>query len=207
MNRSTIHTVLYRSLVIALGMVVLTFSGCTAFREVANLRNVDFRIDRVSQGQLAGVNIENIESYRDLSASDIARLSASLADQEMPLSFVLHLEATNPSENETNARLTEMDWTLLLEDKETVSGTFDREIVLKPGDPQDVPIDIELDLIRFFDDNLRGLVELASAVGGEGPPQNLKVQVQPTIQTPLGPIRYSSPVTVVSQDVGQEDQS
>lgn len=188
-----------------LGVALFIASGCTLLREVSNLRNVDFRIDRISQGHLAGVNLEGIESYRDLSARDLARLSASLADGEMPLSFVLHLEATNPEDNDVNARLTEMDWTLLLEDQETVSGTFDREMVLEPGDPQDVPIDIDLDLIRFFDDNLRGFVELASAVGGEGPPQNIKLQVQPTIQTRLGPIRYSSPVTVVSQDVGQED--
>ncbi len=188
-----------------LGIALFVTSGCTAIREVSNLRNVDFRIDRVSQGQLSGVDLENIESYRDLSASDIARLGASLADGEMPLSFVLHLEATNPDDNDVNARLTEMDWTLLLEEEETVSGTFDREITLEPGEPQDVPIDIELDLVRFFDDNLRGLVELASAVGGEGPPQNIKVQVQPTIQTRLGPIRYPSPITVASQDVGQDD--
>lgn len=188
-----------------LGVSLFATSGCTAVREVSNLRDVDFQIDRVTQGRLSGVELEDIESYRDLSVSDIARLSASLADGEMPLSFVLHLEAINPEDNDVNARLTEMDWTLLLEDEETVSGTFDREITLKPGEPQDVPIDIELDLVRFFDDNLRGLVELASAVGGEGPPQNLKVQVQPTIQTRLGPIRYPSPITVASRDVGEDD--
>lgn len=186
------------------GIILFAVTGCTSLREVANLRNVEFEIDRVSQATLAGVNVDDLKSYRDLRAADVARLSASLVDGELPLSFTLHLEATNPSTNDVNARLTQMDWTLLLEDQETISGTFDREMVLSPGEPQDVPIDIELDLVQFFDDNLRGLVELASAVGGEGPPRNVKVKVQPTIRTPLGPIRYSSPVTVVSREVGNE---
>jgi hypothetical protein len=101
-----------------------------------------------------------------------------------------------------DARLTAMDWTLFLQDRETVSGTFRQEIVMPPGTPTDIPIDIELDLIRFFDENLRGLVDLATALGGQGPPTNVKLKVQPTIQTQVGPMRYPNPITVVSKDVG-----
>jgi hypothetical protein len=119
------------------------------------------------------------------------------------LSFQLHVEATNPEENTLNARLTTMDWTLFLEDRETVSGTFDRTIVLRPGQPTDVPVDVSLDLAELYNENLQQLVALATAVAGEGPPTNVKLKVQPTIQTRLGPMRYPSPITVVSEDVGR----
>jgi hypothetical protein len=132
----------------------------------------------------------------------VARLGASLSQRDLPLSFTLHVEAENPADNSVNARLTEMDWTLLLDEKETISGVSDREVVLPPGTPKDVPVDIELDLVEFFDENLRGLVDLAAAVGGEGPPTNVQLRVQPTVRTPLGPMKYPSPITVVSQDVG-----
>jgi hypothetical protein len=95
-----------------------------------------------------------------------------------------------------------MDWTLLLEDKETVSGQFDQEVVLPPGQPQDVSFRVELDLVRFFDDNLKGLVNLASAISGDAPSQNIKLRVQPTVNTMLGPVKYPSPITVVSKEVG-----
>lgn len=187
-------------LVIVAGLLM----SCQTLREVANLKDVNFRIDRTTDAQLAGVNLENLESYQDLSGMDVARLGSSLSQGELPLSFTLHLEATNPETNSVNARLTQMDWTLLLEDEETISGAFDREVVLSPGAPEDIPLGIELDLVRFFDDNLQGLVGLATSVSGEGPPTNVKLRVQPTVQTSVGPIEYPRPITVVSRDVGEE---
>jgi hypothetical protein len=135
---------------------------------------------------------------------DIARLGSALAEGRLPLSFQLHVEATNPEDNSVNARLTNMDWTLLLDDRETVSGTLERRIVLPPGQPTDVPVDVSLDLAKIFDENLQQLVALATAVAGEGPPTNVKLKVQPTIQTRLGPMRYPSPITVVSTDVDNQ---
>jgi hypothetical protein len=101
--------------------------------------------------------------------------------------------------------MTQMDWTLLLSDRETISGTFDREVVLPPGEPTDVPIDVEVDLVRFFDNNLRDLVDLALAVGGEGEAQNVKLQARPTIRTAVGPMEYPGEITIVNKDVGRRD--
>lgn len=187
--------------------VALAVSSCTALREVTNLRTVDFAIDRVAQPRLAGINIAGVRSYEDIGASDMLRLSASIADGALPLSFRLHLDAENPPSNERNARLTQMDWTLLLNEEETVSGTFDREVVLPPGEPTDVPIDIELDLVRFFDNDLRELVDLALAVGGRGEAQNVKLRARPTIRTSVGPIRYPGEITIVNRDVGASSGS
>lgn len=190
--------------IVGVGLLVGGLTGCATLREVANLRKVDFVIDRVAEGRLAGVPLTKLRSYEDLSARDALRLGASLSDGTLPLAFTLHLQATNPSSNDVNARLTEMDWTLLLEDQETVSGIFAREVVLPPGEPRDVAIGVELDLVQFFDDNLRELVNLASALQGEGPPQTVKLRVQPTVNTRLGPVKYPSPITVVSTEVGRE---
>jgi hypothetical protein len=185
-------------LILALGGI----TACQTLREVSALKDVRFRIERASDAQLAGISLDRVQSYNDLGGMDLTRLGASLADGTLPFSFTLHVQATNPEGNSINARLTKMDWTLLLEDRETISGTFDREVVLPPGEPTGVSVGVQLDLVEFFDNNLRQLVGLASAVGGEGPPTNVKLKVQPTIQTRLGPMRYPSPITVVSEDVG-----
>lgn len=181
-------------------------TSCQTLREVTNLKDVQFRIDRATDAQLAGVSLNEVRSYRDLSGVDVARLGAALSDGELPLSFTLHVAAENPSTNSVDARLTQMDWTLLLNDQETIAGTFDREVVLPPGTPKGVPVDVQLDLIDFFDENLRGLVDLATAVGGEGPPANVSLRVQPTVQTAIGRMKYPTPITVVSRDVGSDAQ-
>ena len=188
------------------GLLFLAVTSCTALREVSNLRKVQFAIDRVSEARLAGVDASRLQSYEDLRSTDVLRLGAALSEGELPFAFTLHLQATNPSSNDVNARLTEMDWTLFLQDQETVSGRFEQEVVLPPGDPTDLAFRMELDLVRFFDDNLRGLVNLASAIKGDAPPQTIKLKVQPTVATSLGPVQYPSSITVVSKEFGDDSQ-
>ena len=188
------------------GLLFLAVTSCTALREVSNLRKVQFAIDRVSESRLAGVDVSRLQSYEDLRSTDVLRLGAALSEGELPFAFTLHLQATNPSSNDVDARLTEMDWTLFLQDQETVSGRFEQEVVLPPGDPTDLAFRMELDLVRFFDDNLRGLVNLASAIKGDAPPQTIKLKVQPTVATSLGPVQYPSSITVVSKEFGDDSQ-
>lgn len=178
-------------------------AGCQALREVTNLRNVDFAIDRVAAATLAGVDLSRYEGYDDARPADLVRLTAAIASGELPLDFTLHLAAENPAENGARARLVQMDWTLFLNERETISGVFDREVVLEPGRVQDIPIGIRVDLLDFFDNNARDLLDLALAVSGQGGrPQDIRLEAIPTINTPIGPIRYPEPISIVAREVG-----
>lgn len=190
--------------VLAVLLAVGLLGGCQTLREVSSLKDVQFRIDRASDARLAGINLKDVNSYEDLSGFQVAQLGAAFASGELPFSFTVHVEARNPESNSVNARLTEMDWTLLLQDQETISGVFSREVVLPPGEPKEVPVDVKLDLVKFFDQNLQELVGLVGAVTGEGPPTNVKLRVQPTVRTALGRMKYPRPITVVSKDVSTQ---
>jgi hypothetical protein len=97
-----------------------------------------------------------------------------------------------------------MDWTLLLDDRETVSGSTTREFVLEPGVPGDIPITISLDLADFFETNARDMIDLALAVAGAGgEPTRITLRALPTIQTSIGPIRYPQPIIIVSREIGR----
>lgn len=187
----------------ALLISATAISGCQTLRQVANLRLIDFALDRINDLHLAGVPVQRAESYEDLRATDIARIAASLAQNRLPVEFELHLAADNPEENQVDARMIQMDWTLFVEDRETISGVFNDEVVLPSGVTTIIPLFIQLDLVEFFGESLRDLVELALSLSGQGgEPTNIRLQAQPTIRTPLGPIRYPQPITIVSRDVG-----
>jgi hypothetical protein len=140
----------------ALGRLVLVAvlagasASCATLSQVAALRKVDFELDRVSGATLAGVRLEGKRSYGDLGSTDVARLVAAVVSKNVPLVMTVHVQGTNPSTNTVTARLVEMDWTLFIDDVETVSGRFDREVLFPPGQPADVPIPVELDLWDFF---------------------------------------------------------
>jgi len=192
------------TLVMSLAMLGALTTGCQTLREFTALSQVDFALDRVSGMRLAGVDLGRIDSYSDLSYSDLGRITSSLMSGRMPMEFNLHVSAENPSDNSVQARLLEMDWTLLLQERETVAGRLDREVVLPPGQPKDIPLAISLDLVDFVEGSVVDLVELALAVAGDerGSPKEIALRAQPTVQTAIGPIRYPGEITIVSQTLG-----
>lgn len=177
-------------------------ASCATLSQVAALRKVEFDLDRVSGATLAGVRLEGKRSYGDLGATDIGRLVAAVVTKNVPLAMTVHVAGTNPSTNTVTARLIQMDWTLFIDDTETVSGRLDREFYFVPGEPTDVPIAVQLDLYDFFSGRAEDLFGLAlAATGAGGQTMNIALRATPTIQTPIGPIRYPSPITIVHRDV------
>ena len=186
---------------------VLTLAGCATLQQIAALRDVDFSVDRLSGVRLAGVDLARVRSYTQLSVTEAARLASAVSQSTLPLDFTVHLTALNPEDNSVDARLVRMDWTLLLStdgrDRETLSGTFADETILPRGRPTDVPIDVSLDLLDFFQGSAQDLFDLALSIADpNAPPTEVALRATPTVDTALGPIRYPRPITIVSRDVG-----
>jgi hypothetical protein len=173
-----------------------TLVGCPALQEIAALRSVEFSLAGTSGATLAGVPIDSVRSIDQLSSTQIARVAAALAQGRLPLEANLLVRALNPGDN-VQARLTRLDWTLFLDDQETINGILDREFVLPPGEPATVPLQVRLDLLDFFDGRLDQVVNLALALAGaEGARQRVRLEASPSVQTPVGPIRYPRPISI-----------
>lgn len=182
---------------------VALLSGCATLQQVLALRDVDFSVDRVSDVRLASVDLSRVSTFDDIGALDAGRLALAVSRRELPLELTVHLTAENPADNSVDARLVRMDWTLLLQGKETLSGVFADETLLRPGQPTDVPIGVSLNLVDFFEGSARDLAELVLTLAGrEGTPQEITLRATPTVDTALGPIRYPEPITIVHRRVG-----
>lgn len=178
---------------------------CSTIKELAAVRQVDFSLDGISDPRLAGINLEETRSLRSVGALELVNLTRAVGERELPLQFVLHVTAENPAENSVNARLLGFDWTLFIEDRETLSGSVEPAASLPPGTPVDIPILIELELFEFFDANVRDMFELALNITGKGgAPKRLRLSAVPTIGTSLGPIRYPGRIDVVNREIGSE---
>jgi hypothetical protein len=184
-------------------VLALVLSSCATLQQIAALRDVDFSVDRLSGVRLAGVDLARVRSYSQLSVTEAARLASAVSQRTLPMDFTVHLTAVNPEDNSVDARLVRMDWTLLLQDRETLSGTFADETILRRGQPTDVPIDVSLDLLDFFQGSAQDLFDLALSIADpNAPPTEVALRATPTVDTALGPIRYPRPITIVSRDVG-----
>jgi len=189
--------------VLAIAIAGCLLADCATLSQVAALRKVTFNLDHVSAASIAGVRLEGKRTYRDLSAVEIARLGAAVATKSVPLEMTIHIEGENPAENRVTARMIQLAWTLSIRDRETVSGRLDREFLFPPGEPTDVPLAVSLDLWKFFGgEGARDLFDLAMAAAGQGQPVSLSIKATPTIQTPIGPMSYPRPTTIVQRQVG-----
>jgi hypothetical protein len=167
------------------------------------LRRVDFSIAGVQDGRIAGVELRRIASYRDLGALDIGRIALAVSRRDVPLDITVMIRADNPADNRTAATMVKLAWTLLLDDKETVSGVLDTVVTMPPGQTAYIPVPMRVNLRQFFDGPTESLVNLAASVAGlSAHPTRIAVRAVPTINTPLGPITYPSPITIVSRTVG-----
>lgn len=184
-------------------LLMVACTSCATLQQFAALRNVAFSLDGVQDGRLAGVRLDRIGSYEDLSALEIGRLAIAVARKDLPLEFRLNVRAENPSGNATSATLARLSWSLLLDDQETISGVLDDAYTLRPGEPVVIPLHMSLDLIDFVDGSAESLVNIAAAIAGfDADPTRLALRAIPTIDTPLGPMSYPSGITVVSQTIG-----
>ena len=194
------HTTLLRLFLVL--VIAVATTSCATLSQVAALRQVEFAIDGTSGATLAGVPLAGKTSYASLGVTDVARLAGAVLLKRVPLAMTLHVGGTNPPTNTVTARLIQMDWTLFIDDRQTISGRLDREFSFPPGQTTDVPITLEVDLWEFFGGHAEDLFGLAlGATGAGGRTMNLALKATPTIQTPIGPIRYPTPITIVQRTV------
>ena len=188
---------------LALAALTAGLAGCATLRQITALRQVDFSIAGVQDGRLAGVELRRIASYGDLSAVEIGRIALAVTRRDVPLEFRVLIRADNPADNGTAATMVRLAWTLLLDDRETINGVLDTTVTMPPGQTAYIPVPMRLNLRQFFDGPAQSLVDLAASVAGlSSHPTRVTIRAVPTINTPIGPITYPNPITIVSRTVG-----
>lgn len=189
--------------VLLTGSLALAATGCAAARQIAALKQVQFAIDRAQQVDLAGIRLDNVRSTSDVSGMDAARIAAAVLRRNVPLAFTIVVRGENPADNAVTARMLRFNWTLLLNDRETVSGSVDTAYTFAPGQPTDMLIPVHLDLYQFFNTNAREALDVALGIlGRSSRPTDIVLTAVPVIDTPIGPINYPNRITIVRRTVG-----
>ena len=195
-----------RGLLAAAAIVAVTglaANGCATLQEFAALRSVAFSFDRVGEVRVAGVSLGPTTRFSSLGVADLARLGSAVASSNVPLELVAHVRAENPAENHVAARMVTVDWRLFIENNETIAGTLANAITIPPGQAADVPVAVRFNLYSLENGGAKDIFETAIAIAGYGTVvKNLRLELVPTIESSLGPIRYPAPV-VLRRTVGQ----
>lgn len=182
----------YFQIVLVLLLLLLPVS-CASLKDVMNLAEVKFSFDHVSSVSVGGIDVMKIRSVREINMAKVARATLMVTRGNLPLELTVHIRTENPLINTVAATLVAMDWTLMLEGRETISGTLNERVTLPAGQTQTIPLRFSLNMVDFFSEkNALDMLDLALAIAGENGkiPKGVALKIRPTIQTPLGVIRY-----------------
>ena len=190
----------YRHMTILISILaLLSLSGCATLSQSTDLSKVKFSLDRISNVSVAGINLMHIQSPEDLNMFQIARATLAISRENLPLNLTLHLKSENPLANKVAAKLIRIDWTLVLDGRDTVSGTMHNNIKLTAGKAEDISLTLSLNMFEYFNEkSALDMLDLALAfAGADGSiPQGVALKVRPTIDTIFGPITYGKGILI-----------
>ena len=190
----------HRRLPLIIAMAATLFLGaCATLQQVSELSKVKFTLDRVSAVRVAGIDLMNIEALDQLNMFQLGRVSLAVSRENLPLDITLHMKTENPLVNQVAATLIRMEWTLMLDGRETVSGTLEEDVTLPAGEALDIPLKLSLNMFEFFNEkNAMDMLDLALAFAGENGavPKGVALKIRPTIDTIFGPITYGNPILI-----------
>jgi hypothetical protein len=194
-----------------LAFVILCISvdfGCSGVNDaVKNAQRLQFKLGKVDNLKIAGVNLSNINSINDINLLQGANLLAAFTSGNLPASFTVNLIAKNPNtpggSKESSSLIKSLDWRLLIDNKEMINGEINTPITI-PGVGQEttIPIPVSFDFLKLLGNGgYESLLNLALKIGGKGGTSSrLTLKIQPTIDTFLGGISYPGEIDVIDKE-------
>ena len=183
------------------GIILLTFllSSCSVLQQTSEIKNFakcDFRLESISNLRMAGVNIQNKTSMSDLSFVDIAKITAAVASNSLPVHFDLDVLARNP--NSAMAAMNRLDWILLIDDIEMTRGVLMERIEIQPNSFTAFPVAMNFDLMKALSgksgDALLNFI--FNLTGSGNKPTRVKLKARPTIIVGSTALEYPGYITI-----------
>lgn len=185
---------------------LINFSCSSIYETLVNLSRLQFKLGDVNNFALNGISLSNKSKLSDFSALDIVKISTAAARGALPVSFVLNVQAKNPNDGtggykKSAATIKSFPFRLLIDDKETISGNIGSPVgVPGTGEITIIPLQINLDLVKFFEDKgYESLINLALSLGGKsGSSSKLELLARPTVTSSFGDISYPNELSIVN---------
>lgn len=182
---------------------LVTLSSCDILEQasqVANLTKCEFRLKSVDQMRLAGVNIQQVDQLSDLNFIDAAKITAAATSGNLPLNFTLNVEAKNP--NSATAGLNRLEWILLIDDIQMVSGVNEQNVqIAANGGTSVIPLTIGVNLKEALKGkSADAIANFGLNLAGAGnKPTRITLKAKPSILVNGRSIAYPGYLTVENE--------
>jgi LEA14-like dessication related protein len=174
----------------------LSFSSCSYLRELSSLSKCAFQLSEVDSFIFAGIPLDEIDSYSDLKIIQIGKITKAFADGALPLSFRIHVAASNP--NSVTAAVNKIDYIAYIDEIEIAKGALNERVDVKPHGTSDIPLGVTLNLAEVFKkESMLALFNLALNLSDYGSrPTRISLKIKPYIKAGNKDLEYPGYINV-----------
>jgi len=127
---------------------ICLMSSCAMLQSAASLKNCNFAMKNVTDVSVAGINLTNKASFKDVSATDVLKLGTAYLTKSFPLSFNVNVNVTNP--NPVTATLAGLDYILWIDDVKMTSGSMTQSLSVAQNQTVVMPLNFSIDLLNIL---------------------------------------------------------
>jgi hypothetical protein len=180
--------------------LLLTLSSCEVLNQLNQIQSFtkcEFRLKSVNQVKVAGVRVDNKNSWNELGFMNIAKITTALTKPEIPMDMNLNIEVKNP--NNSTASMTQLEWILILDGIEMTKGFLYEKITIPAnGGVNTLPLNISLDLRKALKgqsgDALLNFSK--NLIGIKGKPSEVTLKVKPQMSVYGVAMEYPGYITL-----------
>ena len=206
--------IINKKTILSIVSLMIIVTGCNVINSIMNtvsdLQSIQFKLGSVNNFSMANVSISDKRSISDVSVADVFNLTQAVRNKSLPTNFTLNVLAQNPNTKTANSKhssldavMSNFDWILFIDDKETINGRVNTPITIPSGGKtENIAIGIGIDLMKFFGNKgYDDIINLALAIGGvNGSSSRLKLKIKPSVSIAGIPISYPNYITVVDKE-------
>lgn len=196
-----------KKIILLISGLLFVFSSCAILdqtKEIKAFTRCSFRLVDVSDAVLAGVDIQDVNSFSDLSFSEAGKISMKALSGELPLEFTVNIEVENP--NPEKASINALYWILYIDDMEVTKGKLTEKLNIPPdGGRAMMPVPVQIDLWEVFTgESSEAVMNFAmNLTGSGGYTSRVKLKIKPSIFIAMKKINYPGFFTIEEEFVSE----
>lgn len=173
--------------------LILGMQSCDILQQTAQMQRLSlckFDVNGVSNVSLAGISLNEGMGRSDLNAAQIMQLTNALFSNRLPLKLNLLINVDNP--NDKTAALSRMDYSLIVDGMELITGQMDQRFEIGPGAQTVIPLPVEVDLFKVLSGQNADVVSNLGfkLTGSSSEPVELLFKVKPYINVGMSQLAY-----------------
>lgn len=180
-------------------IVVTSFVSCDVIEQLSQLSQLascTFDLTGVNNVKVSGIALGSNMTKSNLATGQLFQLTQSILQKTLPVTFNVNVKVNNP--NNKTAAMNKIDYVLLIDNKEMLSGALNKKTTINAGSSSTVSVPVTIDLFKVLSgESADAILNLAFKLTGDNNnPSKITMKVKPYIEVGTQTLSYPNYIDI-----------